>query len=96
MASIGKRPDDRGRTLFRDYAEQWRTAQVHRPTTAAAVETFLRLHAYPKPGGRPIGSIRRSEIQAWVKALTGVLAPATSSSSTAGCRPSSSPPSATG
>ncbi len=66
-----------GRTLFRDYAEQWRTAQVHRPTTAAAVETFLRLHAYPKLGGRPIGSIRRSEIQAWVKALTGVLAPAT-------------------
>lgn len=64
-----------GRRLFRDYAEQWRTAQVHRPTTAASVETFLRLHAYPELGGRPIGSVRRSEIQAWVKALTGVLAP---------------------
>ena len=66
-----------GRRMFRDYAEQWRTAQVHRPTTAASVETFLRLQAYPKLGKRPIGSIRRSEIQAWVKALTGVLAPAT-------------------
>ncbi|HEV2809408.1 MAG TPA: hypothetical protein VGV93_03295 [Acidimicrobiales bacterium] len=85
-----------GRRLFRDYAEQWRTAQVHRPTTAASVETSLRLHAYPKFGGRPIGSIRRSEIQAWVKGLTGVLASATVELATAGCRRSSKPRSATG
>jgi integrase len=63
------------RTLFRDYAESWRAGQVHRPSTAAQAETYLRLHAYPTLGRRPIGAIRRSEIQAWVKALSGKLAP---------------------
>ncbi|MGH3684719.1 MAG: hypothetical protein ACRDRE_19725 [Pseudonocardiaceae bacterium] len=56
-----------GRVIFRDYAEQWRAAQVHRPSSAAHVETMLRRHAYPAFGDRPIGTIRPSEIQAWVK-----------------------------
>jgi len=66
-----------GRTLFGDYAEQWRAAQVHRSGTATQIEINLRLHAYPTLGRRPLGAIRRSEIQAWVKELTGVLAPRT-------------------
>ena len=65
-----------GRTLFRDYAEQWRAGQVHRQSTAAQAESYLRLHAYPLLGHRPIGSIRRSEIQAWIKGRSEVLAPA--------------------
>ena len=64
-----------GRTLFRDYAEAWRAGQVHRPSTTAQAETYLRLHAYPTLGRRPIGAIRRSEIQAWVKGLSEKLAP---------------------
>ena len=64
-----------GRILFRDYAEQWRAGQVHRPNTAVQAETYLRLHAYPTLGQRPIGAIRRSEVQAWVKERTSVLAP---------------------
>ena len=64
-----------GRTLFQDYAEQWRAAQVHRASTSAQLETYLRLHAYPSLGRRPLGAVRRSEVQAWVKKLTGVLAP---------------------
>jgi integrase len=63
------------RTLFRDYAEAWRAGQVHRPSTAAQAETYLRLHAYPTLGLRSIGSIRRSEVQAWVKSISGELAP---------------------
>nr|MBA2752202.1 site-specific integrase [Actinomycetota bacterium] len=63
--------------LFRDYAEQWRAAQVHRDGTAAQIEINLRLHAYPSLGGRQLGAIRRSDIQAWVKELTGGLAPRT-------------------
>jgi hypothetical protein len=39
-----------GRTLFRDYAESWLAAQVHRASTAAQAETYLRLHAYPTLG----------------------------------------------
>jgi integrase len=64
-----------GRVIFRQYAEQWRAAQVHRPSSAAHVETMLRRHAYPAFGDRPLGTIRPSEIQAWVKGST--LAPAT-------------------
>ena len=64
-----------GRILFRDYAEQWRAAQIHRPNTAAQAEAYLRLHAYPTLGHRPIGDLRRSEIQAWVKGRSLVLAP---------------------
>ena len=63
------------RTAFRECAEAWRAAQVHRPSTATQAETYLRLHAYPTLGARPIGAIRRSEIQAWVKALSTKLAP---------------------
>jgi hypothetical protein len=49
---------------FAEYAEQWRAGQVHRPTTAAYVETMLRRHAYPDLGGRALSSIRPSEVQA--------------------------------
>ena len=64
-----------GRMPFRAYAEEWRAAQMHRTSTASQCETYLRLHAYPTLGDRPIGSIRRSEVQAWVKDRSAVLAP---------------------
>jgi integrase len=64
-----------GLTLFHDYAEQWRAGQVHRASTAAQAECYLRLHAYPFLGYRPLGAIRRSEVQAWVKGRSEVLAP---------------------
>jgi len=73
MGSRSTRPA--GGTLFRDYAESWRAAQVHRASTAAQAETYLRLHAYPTLGRRPLGAIRRSEVQAWVKSLSIKLAP---------------------
>lgn len=72
-----------GRITFRDYAETWRAAQVHRPSSQAHVETMLRRHAYPTMGDRPLATILPSEVQAWVKRLSvgGVdrrpLAPAT-------------------
>jgi integrase len=64
-----------GRIIFRSYAEQWRTVQIHRPSTAIKVEGMLRLHVYPRIGGRPIGSIRPSEIQTLVKGLTERMVP---------------------
>jgi hypothetical protein len=63
--------------VFEAYGEQWRAAQVHRATTAAQVETHLRRHAYPTFGGRPLGGIRPSEVQAWVRSLEQDLAPST-------------------
>ena len=58
-----------GKVTFQEYAEQWRAAQVHRPTSAAYVEGMLRRHVYPIYGARAIGSILPSEIQGWVKLL---------------------------
>jgi integrase len=67
---IGQYVDPRaGKITFRDYAEQWRAAQVHRPTSEAYVEGVLRRHVYPIIGARPIGSVLPSEVQAWVKLL---------------------------
>src|SRR6476620_11313817 len=53
-----------GRVTFRDYAEQWRFSQVHRPSSQAHIETMLRRHAYPTLGTRPLVSILPSEVQA--------------------------------
>ncbi len=49
--------------------------QIHRSSTAAQAETYLRLHAFPRLGHRRLGAIRRSEIHAWVKDRSTVLAP---------------------
>jgi integrase len=66
-----------GRITFETYAEEWRAVQVHRPSTAAQVETNLRRNVYPVIGNRPIGQIRTSEVQAMVKGLSATLAPGT-------------------
>lgn len=58
-----------GRVTFRAYAEQWRKAKPHRPTTAASVVGHLNGHAYPAFGDRPLASIRTSDVQAWVTDL---------------------------
>lgn len=58
-----------GRVTFREYAEQWRHAQVHRPNSVIHVEIMLRRHAYPYFGDRQLATILPSEIQAWVKRL---------------------------
>jgi integrase len=66
-----------GKVTFQLYAEQWRSVQVHRPSTVAQVETNLRRHVYPTLGERPIGGIRPSEVQAWVRNLAEDLEPST-------------------
>ena len=68
---------DAGRITFATYAEQWRAAQVHRPTTAAKIESTLRRYAYPAFGDTELRAILPSDIQAWVKRLSQRLAPTT-------------------
>ncbi|MCA1789971.1 MAG: hypothetical protein LC667_08955, partial [Thioalkalivibrio sp.] len=63
-----------GQVAFREYAERWREAQVHRPTTAAKTESILRLHAYPTFGGMQLRAVLPSHVQAWVKGLSEILA----------------------
>lgn len=50
-----------GDVTVREYAEQWRAAQVHRPSTQAHVETMLRRHVYPALGDRQLSSVRPSD-----------------------------------
>lgn len=66
-----------GKVTFRDYAEAWRACQPHREQTAVSTELWLRRHAYPHFGHRPIATVRRSELQAWTKTLGATLAPGT-------------------
>jgi integrase len=66
-----------GLVKLRDYSEQWRTAQMHRPSTAVYFETMMRRHIYPTFGDRPLGTVRPTEVQAWVRCMSGTLAPAT-------------------
>lgn len=68
---------DGGRRRFGDYALAWAATQVHRPSTRAKVETHLRRHILPTFADRPLGAVRRSEVQAWVRGLSDELAPAT-------------------
>jgi integrase len=58
-----------GQVTFRVYAEQWRVAQVHRPSTRRHVETMLRRHAYPTLGDKPLSSVLPSDVQTWVRRL---------------------------
>jgi integrase len=51
--------------------------QIHRPNTAAAVDSALRVHAIPRFGSRQMSSIRPMEVQAFVQELSAKLAPAT-------------------
>lgn len=68
---------DAGRRLFRDYATEWADAQVHRQSTTDQLEVHLRKHILPAFGHRPLGAVRPSEVQAFVKGRSAVLAPAT-------------------
>ena len=58
-----------GQATLRDYAEQWRAMQVHRPTTAGHYEMVLRRYAYQTLGNGSLSSILPSDIQSWVKRL---------------------------
>lgn len=58
-----------GRVTFREYAEQWRVIQAHRPSSQAHVETMLRRHAYPALGDIAVSAVLPSHVQGWVKRL---------------------------
>lgn len=58
-----------GRRSFGDYALEWQTAQVHRPTTREQVASHLRNHMLPAFGQRSLGSIRTIEVQGFIRQL---------------------------
>jgi integrase len=66
-----------GRISFQDYAEEWRSVQIHGHGTEISVEQQLRLHVYPVIGHRRMNDVRTSEIQGLVRRLSTSLAPST-------------------
>lgn len=66
---------DAGRVTFKTYAEEWRKTKAHRDSTAAAVESHLRLHVYPEWEHRSMGSITPSDVQKLVSTMS--LGPST-------------------
>ena len=66
-----------GKTTVREYAKAWQAAQVTREHTRRNIDIALRLHVLPHIGGRTLGSIRPSDMQALVKTLSATLAPGT-------------------
>lgn len=66
-----------GKMTLKEYAEQWRSIQVIRPTSSAHYETMLRRHVYPTLGHHPLSALQPTHIQAWVKGISETLAPST-------------------
>jgi integrase len=64
-----------GRMTLEEYGAIWLAAQTFDPSTHEATALRLRLHVYPYLGKAPLGGIRPSQVQAWLKALQQSLAP---------------------
>lgn len=62
---------------FQDYAEDWRSRQVWRESTAARIESDLRVHPYPTIGAMALAAVRPSDLDIIVKARAARLAPST-------------------
>ena len=63
------------RTTVRDVYEVWRARQSWRPRTRLTAEGDMKNHFLPRFGDRPVGSVRRGDLEAWAAGLT--LAPST-------------------
>lgn len=76
--SRGQYVDPRaGLVTVEAYAAQWRAQQLHADSSAARVESAIRLHITPLLGSLPIARVRPSNVRAWVKDRSAALAPAT-------------------
>ena len=64
-----------GRITLADYSKEWEAAQVGRAGTARITDNALRLHIVPRLGTRPMASIRHSDVQGLVKALSETHSP---------------------
>ena len=66
-----------GRVTVGEYAQKWRSMQVHRHSTASVTKTRLERRIIPAFGHRRLASVLPSEVQAWVKELSVDYAPST-------------------
>jgi integrase len=60
-----------GKVTVGQYAERWKLIQVSSDGTRRIVDNALRLHILPTLGAHRIGTVRRSQVQAFVRDLEG-------------------------
>ena len=58
-----------GKETLRTYATRWERIQVSAESTGRIVDNALRVHILPRLGDMSLGSLRRSDVQAFVKTL---------------------------
>lgn len=66
-----------GRITLHDYAQDWLSRQVHRPTTADQMGGVVRRYIDPHLGSMRLATIQPADVQRWVKQLSLTLAPST-------------------
>ena len=66
-----------GKIAVEKYSLGWQAAQVGRDATLSLIDNSVRLHIVPTFGSRPMASVRPSDVQGWVKALSAKYAPGT-------------------
>jgi integrase len=60
----------KGRTTVEDYYAVWEARQPWRAATRTAVRSSFRGHVVPAFGKRPLGSVRRGDIESWAAGLS--------------------------
>jgi integrase len=58
-----------GRRLIKDWAAEWKAAQLHSANTAARVSWAIDVHIAPHFGQLPIGRLTRLRVQTWIRSL---------------------------
>ncbi len=66
---------EKARITVGDFYAAWSARQPWRASTRASVATRFKMHVIPVLGDRPLGSLRRGDIESWV--ATRPLAPST-------------------
>jgi len=64
-----------GKTTFQEYAAGWEASQVTGEAQRRIVDNALRVHLIPALGARPVASIKRADVQGFVKQLDLRLGP---------------------
>jgi integrase len=69
-AATGTYVDDKaGKQLVSQFGPKWIAVQALRPSSLESYERIMRLHIAPMLGHLQMNAVRRSHIQAWVKAM---------------------------
>lgn len=67
-----------GRETFASFvADRWLEMQMHKASTEAQVDSFLRNHILPTFGPMPLAAVRPAHVQKWVRGQSAKLAPTT-------------------